>query len=68
MIQVDIPGAIAAGQIFALLSRKYLKKEKNMFAHRLAGPVSWYFALFFAPVGMLLIIGWPARESMYWWE
>ena len=68
MIQVDIPGAIAAGQIYALLSREYLKNEQERFTHRLAGPISWYFALFFAPVGMFLLVGWPAWESMYWWE
>ncbi|GBE36172.1 hypothetical protein BMS3Bbin07_00315 [bacterium BMS3Bbin07] len=68
MIQVDIPGAIAAGQIYALLSKKYLKNEGDRFTHRLAGPVSWYFALFFAPVGLFLLVGWPAWESMYWWE
>ncbi|MEC4684752.1 MAG: hypothetical protein VST71_03345 [Nitrospirota bacterium] len=68
MIQVDIPGAIAAGQIFALLSKKYLKKEENIFTNRLTGPISLYFALFFAPVGMFLLIGWPAWESMYWWK
>ena len=68
MIQVDLPGAIAAGQILALLSKKYLKKEEHKFTHRLMGPIGWYFALIYAPIGMFLLIGWPAWEGMYWWE
>ena len=68
MIQVDIPGAFAAGQIFAVLSKKYLKKEQREFTHRLSGPIGWYFSLIYAPIGMFLLFGWPAWEGMYWWE
>lgn len=68
MVQVDLPGAFAAGQIFAILSKNYLKKEPNKLTHRLIGPIGWYFALIFAPVGMFLLFGWPAWESMYWWK
>ena len=68
MVQVDLPGAFAAGQIFALLSREYLKQEDSRFTHRLAGPVMSYFSLMFAPVGLFLLICWPAWECMYWWE
>ncbi len=68
MVQVDLPGAFAIGQIFALLSRTYLKKEKNKITHRLMAPISWYFTLIYAPVGLFLLIGWPAWEVMYWWE
>lgn len=68
MVQVDLPGAFAAGQIFALLSRNYLQKEENRFDHRLMGPIGLYFALIYAPIGMFLLFGWPAWESMYWWE
>ena len=68
MIQVDLPGAFAAGQIFAVLSKRYLKKEESKFTHRMMGPISWYFALMYAPVGMFLLIGWPAWEGMFWWK
>lgn len=68
MVQVDIPGAFAAGQIFAVLSKKYLKKEEREFTHRLSGPIGWYFSLIYAPIGMFLLFGWPAWEGMYWWE
>ena len=68
MVQVDIPGAFAVGQIFAVLSKKYLIREENKFTHRLMAPIGWYFALIFAPVGMFLLFGWPAWESMYWWK
>lgn len=68
MVQVDIPGAFAAGQIFAVLSREYLKQEESRLTHRLGGPIVTYFSLMFAPVGLFLLICWPAWESMYWWE
>lgn len=68
MIQVDLPGAFAAGQIFAILSKKYLKKEDKKFTHRLMGPIGWFFSLIYAPIGMFLLIGWPAWEGMFWWE
>ncbi|MDP2992302.1 MAG: hypothetical protein Q8N82_02935 [Deltaproteobacteria bacterium] len=68
MVQVDLPGAFAAGQIFAFLSRGYLKKEKHLFMHRLMGPMAVYFALLFAPAGLFLLICWPAWECMYRWE
>ncbi|MFV1951516.1 MAG: hypothetical protein ACC630_06115 [Nitrospinota bacterium] len=68
MVQVDLPGAFAAGQIFAILSKKYLRKEEDKFTHRMMGPVGWYFALIYAPIGMFLLYGWPAWECMYWWE
>ena len=68
MVQVDLPGAFAIGQVFALLSKKFLRKEKHKFTHRLMAPISWYFSLIYAPVGMFLLIGWPAWEGMYWWD
>ena len=68
MVQVDLPGAFAAGQIFAVLSKTYLKNEANKFTHRLMGPIVTYFSLMFAPVGLFLLICWPAWEGMYWWE
>lgn len=68
MVQVDLPGAFAAGQIFAVLSSKYLSREKRLLTHRLMGPVAAYFSLMFAPAGLFLLICWPAWESMYWWK
>jgi hypothetical protein len=68
MVQVDLPGAFAAGQIYALLSKDYLRWKKSRFTHRLGGPVTAYFSLVFAPVGLFLLICWPAWESMYWWQ
>lgn len=68
MVQVDLPGAFAAGLIFAILSKKYLQKEKKKFTHRLMGPIGCYFSLIYAPIGLFLLFGWPAWESMYWWK
>lgn len=68
MLQVDLPGAFALGQVFAIISKKYLEKNKNRFTHQLMGPISWYFALVYAPIGMFALVSWPAWETMYWWE
>jgi len=68
MVQVDLPGAFAVGQILAWLSRSYLKSVKPRFTHRLMGPVAAYFSIVFAPIGMFLLFGWPGWESMYWWS
>lgn len=68
MVQVDLPGAFAIGQILAILSRGYLKKENSKFDHKLMGPLNWYMTFMFAPVGMFLLVGWPGWECMYWWK
>lgn len=65
MVQVDLPGAFAIGQIFAFLSRGYLRREQSLFTNRLLGPFNFYLACGYAPVGMFLLIGWPAWEVMY---
>jgi hypothetical protein len=68
MVQVDLPGAFAVGQIFAILSRKYLIKTDSKFDHKLMAPLNWYLTFIFAPVGMFLLVGWPGWECMYWWR
>jgi hypothetical protein len=65
MVQVDLPAAFAVGQIYALLSREYLKKEPARLTHRLMGPLNFFLSCCFAPVGLFLLIGWPAWEVMY---
>lgn len=65
MIQVDLPAAFTVGHVFALLSKNYLKKEPNMFASRLLGPLNFYLSCGFVPVGLFLLIGWPSWETMY---
>lgn len=65
MVQVDLPAAFAVGQIFALLSKEYLKKEPRTFTNRLLGPLNFYLSCGFAPGGLFLLVGWPAWELMY---
>lgn len=65
MVQVDLPAAFAVGQVFAFLSRDYLRQEPHKFSHRLLGPLNFFLACCYAPVGMFLLIGWPAWEVMY---
>ncbi|NIM12187.1 MAG: hypothetical protein GTO45_08750 [Candidatus Aminicenantes bacterium] len=65
MVQVDLPGAFAVGQIFALLSKKYLKGEPDIFKSRLLGPLNLYLSCCYSFAALYLMIGWPAWEVMY---
>jgi uncharacterized BrkB/YihY/UPF0761 family membrane protein len=65
MVQVDLPGAFAVGHIFALLSKKYLKDEPEIFTNKLLGPLNLYLTCGYSFAGMFLLIGWPAWEVMY---
>lgn len=65
MIQVDLPAAFAVGQIFALLSKKYLKKTPEIFTNKLLGPFNLYMSCGFVPTGIYLLVGWPSWETMY---
>ncbi len=71
MIQVDLPAAIAIGQIFAGLSHRYLSREPYLFTNRLMGPFNLVMSCCFAPGGVFLLVAWPAWEVMYqtsWFE
>ena len=65
MVQVDLPAAFTIGQVLAILSKKYLKQEPAYFKNKLTGPLNFYLSCCFAPVGMFLLIAWPAWEVMY---
>jgi hypothetical protein len=65
MVQVDIPAAFTLGQFFALLTKKYLKSEKQLFSSRLLGLFTFYLTFGFIPVGMYFMVGWPSWEVMY---
>lgn len=65
MVQVDLPGAFATGQLFALLSRRYLEREPRVLTSRLLGTFNLYMTCGFSPAGLFLLIGWPSWEVMY---
>lgn len=65
MVQVDLPAAFTLGQMYALIASKFLKKEPNLYANKLLGPINFYMSCGFAPVGMFLMVGWPSWEVMY---
>ncbi len=65
MVQVDLPAAFTMGQLLALSSKKYLKHEPDIFKNKLLGPLNLYLSCGFSPVGLFLLIGWPAWEVMY---
>lgn len=65
MVQVDIPAAFTIGQLLAMMAKKYLRSEDHLFLHRLTGLVNLYISCGFVPIGLYLLVGWPAWEVMY---
>lgn len=65
MVQVDLPAAFAVGQVYALLAKKYLKSEPNLFLNKMTGVLNLYLSCGFSIAGMYLLIGWPSWEVMY---
>ncbi|MBT3289725.1 MAG: hypothetical protein HN380_20435 [Victivallales bacterium] len=64
MVQIELPAAFTIGQVFALVPGNYLRKEERFYTHRLLGPFNVFMSCCYAPVGMFLLIGWPAWEVM----
>jgi hypothetical protein len=65
VVQVDLPAAFAVGQIYALLSRDYLKKEPDIFKNKMLGPLNIYLSCGLSMTGLFLLVGWPSWEVMY---
>lgn len=65
MVQVDLPAAFTIGQIYAILAKKYLKAEPDLFNNKLLGPLNLYLSCGFSVVGLFLLIAWPSWEVMY---
>ena len=75
MVQIDIPAAFIASQLFLDLGRNMIKKKatKDHGDH----PAIYYKFLFrsvffagfvIAPAGIYLLTGWPGWEQLYWTE
>lgn len=73
MVQIDIPAAFIASQLFLDLGRRIIKKEGGSEKY----PAVYYKFLFrsvffagfvIAPAGIYLLAGWPGWEQMYWTE
>jgi hypothetical protein len=65
MVQVDLPAAFTVGHVFAILAKKYLKVEPDLFKNKLLGPLNLYLSCGFSVAGLFLLIGWPSWEIMY---
>jgi hypothetical protein len=73
MVQIDIPAAFIASQLFLDLGRRIIKKgggsEKYPAVYYKFLFRSVFFAGFvIAPAGIYLLAGWPGWEQMYWTE
>lgn len=75
MVQIDIPAAFIASQLFLDLGRRLIKKESVEGGGRY--PAIYYKFLFrsvffagfvIAPAGIYLLTGWPGWEQLYWTE
>lgn len=65
MVQVDLPAAFTLGQLLAMMSAKYLKKNNELVTNKLLGPFNVYLTAGFIPIGMFLMVVWPSWEVMY---
>lgn len=75
MVQIDIPAAFIASQLFLDLGRRLIKKES---ANGGGGYPAIYYKFLFrsvffagfviAPAGIYLLTGWPGWEQLYWTE
>jgi hypothetical protein len=75
MVQIDIPAAFIASQVFLDIGRNRIKKEAAESSEKL--PAIYYKFLFravffagfvIAPAGIYLLAGWPGWEQIYWTE
>jgi hypothetical protein len=75
MVQIDIPAAFIASQLFLDVGRNMIKKEAARGPEKL--PAIYYKFLFrsvffagfvIAPAGIYLLAGWPGWEQIYWTE
>lgn len=73
MVQLDIPAAFVASQLFVDLARERIKKEAKEANGK--KPLIYYqllfYSVFFAsvvivPAGLYLLAGWPGWENIYW--
>lgn len=73
MVQLDIPTAFAASQIFAYIGRKQIKREadesgekKTLIYYRYLFYSVLFSAVVIVPAGLYLVCGWPGWEQIYW--
>lgn len=75
MVQIDIPAAFIASQLFLDIGRNMIKKEAAENPGK--RPAIYYKFLFrsvffagfvIAPAGIYLLAGWPGWEQIYWTE
>ena len=73
MVQLDIPAAFAASQLFVDLARKRIKKEagepggqKPLIYYRYLFYSVFFAAVVIVPAGLYLVSGWPGWEQIYW--
>ena len=75
MVQLDLPAAFAASQLFVYMARKRIAKEAGETGS--GKPAIYYRYLFYSvcfaalavvPAGLYLVCGWPGWEQIYWWR
>ena len=73
MVQIDIPAAFIASQLFLDIGKKAIKKEAALSGDKY--PTIYYRYLFrsvffagivISPAGIYLLAGWPGWEQLYW--
>ncbi len=73
MVQIDIPAAFIASQLFLDLGSKVVLKEqehssepKPRVYYRYLARAVFFAGFVIAPAGIYLLAGWPGWEQLYW--
>ncbi|MGA1874146.1 MAG: hypothetical protein ACMUIA_00900 [bacterium] len=66
-VQVELPAALAMGQVLAMAGKKSLKTGQKAVRNRFLLLTNWYMSLIFGTTGFFLLVGWPGWETMYRW-
>lgn len=76
MVQIDIPAAFVASQLFLDLGRKTVLKEaaaaeqpgrsKPAVYYRFLARAMFFAGFVIVPAGIYLLAGWPGWEQIYW--
>jgi hypothetical protein len=68
MVQIDVALAASVGSTLAVCARQNLKTETRLWKNGYLGATVAFIGFFLAPTVLYYLIGWPAWDSMYWWD
>jgi hypothetical protein len=68
MVQIDVALSAAVGSTLAVAARKQLGTEPRIWKNGYLGAAVAFLGFFLVPSVLYFLSGWPAWDSMYWWD